>query len=61
METMGNLEGTRRCWRLINGVLIEKTKDELLPELKTHISNVSPSLNNTQTLYIRIQIEKVLL
>ena len=40
MDTIKSLEGTRKCWRLVNGVLFEKTKDETVPELETEIANM---------------------
>ena len=30
---MNGLEDTRKCWRLVNGVLFEKTKADVIPEL----------------------------
>mmetsp|Transcript_16038 Transcript_16038/g.15454 ORF Transcript_16038/g.15454 Transcript_16038/m.15454 type:complete len:148 (+) Transcript_16038:147-590(+) len=52
-ETIKDLEATRKCWRLINGVLFEKTKDEMIPELATEISNmdnVIKQINDTMLL-----------
>ena len=34
IESISKLEDTRKCWRLINGVLIEKTKVEVIPEMR---------------------------
>ena len=44
------LEDDRKCWRMVNGVLFEKTKKEVVPELKVMISNlqnVCKQLNDT--------------
>ena len=35
IESISKLEDTRKCWRLINGVLIEKTKVDVIPEMRT--------------------------
>lgn len=40
IETIKDLEDTRKCWRLVNGVLFEKTKGDIIPELNTAISNM---------------------
>ena len=44
------LEDDRKCWRLVNGVLFEKTKAQVVPELKGMIANlgqVSQQINQT--------------
>ena len=41
IESISKLEDTRKCWRLINGVLIEKTKLEVIPEMRITINNVN--------------------
>ena len=35
------LEDERRCWRLVNGVLFEKSKKEVVPELIQLINNLA--------------------
>ena len=40
METIKELEDTRKVWRMVNGVLLEKTKGEIVPEVNTEISNM---------------------
>ena len=49
LEGISKLEDTRKCWRLVNGVLIEKTKVEVLPEMKVVINNLSSVSNQIQT------------
>jgi hypothetical protein len=34
------LEDERKCWRLVNGVLFEKNKKDVVPEMRTMISNL---------------------
>ena len=41
LESISKLEDTRKCWRLINGVLMEKTKLDVVPEMRTVIKNLS--------------------
>ena len=41
LESISKLEDTRKCWRLINGVLMEKTKLEVVPEMRTVIQNLN--------------------
>ena len=40
LDAIKELEDTRKCWRLVNGVLFEKTKVDLVPELETEIANI---------------------
>jgi prefoldin subunit 2 len=41
LESISQLEDTRKCWRLVNGVLMEKTKLECVPEMRVVISNLN--------------------
>ena len=34
LESISKLEDGRKCWRLVNGVMFEKTKAEVVPELE---------------------------
>ncbi|KAF9583186.1 hypothetical protein BGW38_010072 [Lunasporangiospora selenospora] len=36
VETLTPLEGDRRCFRLVGGVLVERTVQDVLPALKTN-------------------------
>ena len=40
LESIGKLEDDRKCWRLVNGVMFEKTKAEVVPELESMIKNL---------------------
>ena len=40
LESIMKLEDNRKCWRLINGVLMEKTKVEVVPEIRVVINNL---------------------
>mmetsp|Transcript_2035 Transcript_2035/g.1372 ORF Transcript_2035/g.1372 Transcript_2035/m.1372 type:complete len:129 (+) Transcript_2035:34-420(+) len=49
LDSVMKLEDERKCWRLINGVLFEKTKAQVVPELTTmikNLANVSKQLND---------------
>ena len=39
LGTITKLEDDRKCWRLINGVIFERTKAEVVPELEQMIAN----------------------
>ena len=41
LESISQLEDSRKCWRLVNGVLMEKTKLEVVPEMRTVINNLN--------------------
>ena len=41
LESISKLEDSRKCWRLINGVLMEKTKLEVIPEMRGVINNLN--------------------
>ena len=40
IEVLKDVEEDRKCWRLINGVLVEKPKKEIIPDLQTSIENM---------------------
>ena len=51
IESIAKLEDGRKCWRLINGVLMEKTKVEVIPEMRVVINNLNQVINQiTQSL-----------
>jgi prefoldin subunit 2 len=41
LESISKLEDARKCWRLVNGVLMEKTKLEVVPEMRVVINNLN--------------------
>jgi prefoldin subunit 2 len=41
LESIMQLEDSRKCWRLVNGVLMEKTKVEVVPEMRGVINNLN--------------------
>jgi prefoldin subunit 2 len=51
LESISELEDSRKCWRLVNGVLMEKTKLEVVPEMRVVINNLKAVTNQiTDTL-----------
>ena len=41
LDSISKLEDDRRCWRLVNGVLFEKSKATVVPELQQMIANLA--------------------
>ena len=41
LESISKLEDNRKCWRLVNGVLVEKTKVDVVPEMRGVINNLN--------------------
>jgi len=41
LEQVSKLEDDRKCWRLINGILFEKTKAQVVPDLTSMIQNLA--------------------
>ena len=41
LESISKLEDTRKIWRLVNGVLMEKTKFDVVPEMRIVINNLN--------------------
>lgn len=39
LEAIKELDHTRRCWRSIGGVLVERTIGEVIPALKLRVDN----------------------
>eukprot|EP01105_Mastigella_eilhardi_P014317 TRINITY_DN3265_c0_g1_i1.p2 TRINITY_DN3265_c0_g1~~TRINITY_DN3265_c0_g1_i1.p2 ORF type:complete len:172 (+),score=78.54 TRINITY_DN3265_c0_g1_i1:52-516(+) len=41
IETMNKVEGSRRCYRLVGGVLVERTAAEVLPAVQTNFAKLN--------------------
>ena len=41
LESISKLEDNRKIWRLVNGVLLEKTKLDVVPEMRIVINNLN--------------------
>jgi len=59
LGTISELEDERKCWRLVNGVLLEKNKVDLEPDLKLHIGNMQGVLENLDAKANRCKEEMV--
>ena len=46
LETLGPLSGDRKCFRMINGVLIERTVSDVLPALQTNADGLKKVLED---------------
>jgi prefoldin subunit 2 len=52
LETLEPLPGDRKCFRMINGVLVERTVEDVVPALKTNsegLKNVLEELMKSYT------------
>ena len=52
IETLRKVEMSRRTWRLVGGVLVQKTVAEVIPELETHSGKMDQLL---EALYKRLK------
>ena len=46
MDTLDPLSGDRKCFRLINGVLVERTVKDVVPALKTNQEGLKKVLDD---------------
>ncbi|KAG9257092.1 putative prefoldin subunit 2 [Emericellopsis atlantica] len=46
LETLEPLDGNRKCYRLINGVLVERTVEQVVPALKTNQEGLKKVLDD---------------
>ena len=51
MDTLGPLDGDRKCFRLINGVLVEKTVADVIPLLQTNAEGLKNVLEDLVKTY----------
>ena len=59
LEQITKLEDERKCWRLINGVLFEKTKAEVVPELTAMIKNLDNVAKQINTTLVAMKQESI--
>jgi len=57
LESIAKLEDTRKCWRLINGVLMEKTKVEVVPEMRVVINNLNAVIKQITDTLVSVRQE----
>ena len=46
LETLTSLPGDRKCFRMINGVLIERTVKDVIPALRTNSDGLAKVLED---------------
>eukprot|EP01015_Nassula_variabilis_P024552 TRINITY_DN4712_c0_g1_i5.p3 TRINITY_DN4712_c0_g1~~TRINITY_DN4712_c0_g1_i5.p3 ORF type:complete len:117 (+),score=40.19 TRINITY_DN4712_c0_g1_i5:65-415(+) len=44
MEALKELEDTRKCWRMVGGVLVERTVGEVKPSIQQNIEMIEKTL-----------------
>lgn len=57
LETLDPLPGERKCFRMINGVLVERTVKDVLPQLKTNNDGLKKVLDDLLKQYTSKQEE----
>ncbi|KAJ3110138.1 Prefoldin subunit 2 [Physocladia obscura] len=51
VDTMAPLNGDRKCFRLINGTLVERTVADVLPTLKQNMDNIDKIVQQLVSTY----------
>ena len=57
LESISKLEDSRKCWRLVNGVLMEKTKLEVVPEMRVVINNLNGVIKQITETMVAVKTE----
>ncbi|KAF2159318.1 hypothetical protein M409DRAFT_71097 [Zasmidium cellare ATCC 36951] len=57
LETLTPLDGERKCFRMINGVLLERTVKDVLPALQTNADGLKKVLEDLVKQYQNKQTE----
>ncbi|KAK4498942.1 hypothetical protein PRZ48_009453 [Zasmidium cellare] len=57
LETLTPLDGERKCFRMINGVLVERTVKDVLPALQTNADGLKKVLEDLVKQYQNKQSE----
>jgi hypothetical protein len=57
LETLDPLPGDRKCFRMINGVLVERTVEDVIPALKTNSDGLKKVLEELMKQYKKQQEE----
>merc|ERR1711964_302060 len=57
LETLEPLPGDRKCFRMINGVLVERTVKDVVPALKTNSEGMKKVLEDLVKQYNNKQME----
>jgi hypothetical protein len=54
IESISPLEGDRKCFRMVGGVLVERTVKDVLPALQTNFDGVSYYNRLNSRFYVRM-------
>lgn len=57
LDTLTPLDGERKCFRMINGVLVERTVKDVLPALQTNADGLKKVLEDLVKQYQNKQAE----
>ena len=57
LGTLRDLEDDRKCWRLVNGVLVQKSNAELKPDIEIQIHNMREAVKVLEQKTARIKEE----
>merc|ERR1711935_496626 len=50
-KTMSKFDASRKCWRLVGGVLVERTVGEVLPAVQENVANVRSILTKLDKMH----------
>ena len=59
LEQIMTLDDDRKCWRLINGVLFEKTKAQVVPEIQAMVKNLAQVAKQINTTLVALKQESI--
>ena len=59
LEQIIKLEDSRKCWRLVNGVMFEKTKAEVVPEINAMVQNLGQVAKQINTTLVALKQESI--
>ena len=59
LEQIMVLDDDRKCWRLINGVLFEKTKVQVVPEIQAMVKNLAQVAKQINTTLVALKQESI--
>lgn len=57
MDTLKNVSTDRKCFRMVGGVLIEKTVAEVLPALQTNSQGLTQVIDTLKKDYVKTEEE----
>ena len=61
LEQVSKLEDGRKCWRLINGILFEKSKAQVVPDLEAMVQNLGQVAKQINSTLVTLKQESITL